>query len=120
MPRLNYHDYHGTATIIPNKAVSTPPYRRAAAASTTAAESACESAADEASDEQKSSARESPVPRISEPASPAVPHKFAHRRILFPLRRRYITSNFIHSFVSLKRAKGVFFFFNAVQIRLWD
>ncbi|KAI1713531.1 PDZ domain (Also known as DHR or GLGF) domain-containing protein [Ditylenchus destructor] len=43
---------------------------------------------------------ESPIPRISEPASPAMPHKFlgqhnasgamARSRILFPLRKRYI------------------------------
>ncbi|KAI1724744.1 PDZ domain (Also known as DHR or GLGF) domain-containing protein [Ditylenchus destructor] len=43
---------------------------------------------------------ESPIPRISEPASPAMPHKFlgqhnvsgavARSRMLFPLRKRYI------------------------------
>lgn len=40
---------------------------------------------------------ESPVPRISEPASPAMPQKFLNNhnsqqknRILFPLRKRYI------------------------------
>lgn len=77
------------ATFQPAKSVSTSAYRRVAGT-----ESACESAADDASDEQKSS-RDSPIPRISEPASPAVLHKFAHRRILFPLRRRYITSNLI-------------------------
>ena len=39
-----------------------------------------------------SSTCESPVPRISEPASPALPQKFLHhhRRILFPLRKRFI------------------------------
>jgi hypothetical protein len=39
-----------------------------------------------------SSTCESPIPRISEPASPALPQKFLHhhRRILFPLRKRYI------------------------------
>ena len=39
-----------------------------------------------------SSACDSPVPRISEPASPALPQKFLHhhRRILFPLRKRFI------------------------------
>lgn len=37
-----------------------------------------------------SSSCDSPVPRVSEPASPALPHKFsAHRRLLFPLRKRY-------------------------------
>ncbi|KAK6106034.1 PDZ domain (Also known as DHR or GLGF) family protein [Brugia pahangi] len=71
---------------LPGKSASTSVYRRV-----TGTESACESAADDASDEQKSS-RDSPIPRISEPASPAVLHKFAHRRILFPLRRRYITT----------------------------
>ncbi|VDM20865.1 unnamed protein product [Wuchereria bancrofti] len=71
---------------LPGKSTSTSAYRRV-----TGTESACESAADDASDEQKSS-RDSPIPRISEPASPAVLHKFAHRRILFPLRRRYITT----------------------------
>ncbi|CAG9540733.1 unnamed protein product [Cercopithifilaria johnstoni] len=71
---------------LPGKSASTSAYRRVAGT-----ESACESAADDASDEQKSSL-DSPIPRISEPASPAVLHKFAHRRILFPLRRRYITT----------------------------
>uniref|UniRef100_A0A0R3RU66 PDZ domain-containing protein n=1 Tax=Elaeophora elaphi TaxID=1147741 RepID=A0A0R3RU66_9BILA len=71
---------------LPGKSASASAYRRV-----TGTESACESAADDASDEQKSS-RDSPIPRISEPASPAVLHKFAHRRILFPLRRRYITA----------------------------
>lgn len=35
---------------------------------------------------------ESPIPRISEPTSPAMPQKFLnhHRRILFPLRKRFI------------------------------
>uniref|UniRef100_A0A7E4V1G7 Neurabin-1 n=1 Tax=Panagrellus redivivus TaxID=6233 RepID=A0A7E4V1G7_PANRE len=39
-----------------------------------------------------SSTCDSPVPRISEPASPAMPQKFLHhhRRILFPLRKRFI------------------------------
>lgn len=43
---------------------------------------------------------ESPVPRISEPASPAMPQKFLNshnlqqrNRILFPLRKRYIQGN---------------------------
>ncbi|GMT27580.1 hypothetical protein PFISCL1PPCAC_18877, partial [Pristionchus fissidentatus] len=37
-----------------------------------------------------SSSCDSPIPRVSEPASPALPHKFsAHRRLLFPLRKRY-------------------------------
>ncbi|VDK71403.1 unnamed protein product [Litomosoides sigmodontis] len=71
---------------LPRKPASTSAYRRVAGT-----ESACESAADDASDEQKSS-RDSPIPRISEPASPAMLHKFAHRRILFPLRRRYVTT----------------------------
>lgn len=56
------------------------------------AESGCESCAEEASCDEHRSSRDSPVPRISEPASPAMPNKFCHRRILFPLRRRYITS----------------------------
>ncbi|VDO26006.1 unnamed protein product [Onchocerca flexuosa] len=71
---------------LPSKSASTSAYRRV-----NGTESACESIADDASDEQKSS-QDSPIPRISEPASPAVLHKFAHRRILFPLRRRYITT----------------------------
>uniref|UniRef100_A0AC34GG20 SAM domain-containing protein n=1 Tax=Panagrolaimus sp. ES5 TaxID=591445 RepID=A0AC34GG20_9BILA len=39
-----------------------------------------------------SSTCDSPVPRISEPASPALPQKFLHhhRRMLFPLRKRFI------------------------------
>lgn len=44
--------------------------------------------------------RESPIPRISEPASPAMPQKFLNNhnslqknRILFPLRKRYIQGN---------------------------
>ncbi|KAL3998614.1 PDZ domain (Also known as DHR or GLGF) family protein [Acanthocheilonema viteae] len=77
---------------LPGKSASTSAYRRVAGT-----ESACESAADDASDEQKSS-RDSPIPRISEPASPAMLHKFAHRRILFPLRRRYITISAEHEF----------------------
>lgn len=37
------------------------------------------------------SAGESPIPRVSEPASPALPQKFQQRRMLFSLRRhRYI------------------------------
>ncbi|KAM3720721.1 Neurabin-2 [Dirofilaria immitis] len=77
---------------LPSKSASTSAYRRI-----TGTESACESGADDASDEQKSS-RDSPVPRISEPASPAMLHKFAHRRILFPLRKRYITISAEHEF----------------------
>uniref|UniRef100_A0A0N4UM01 Neurabin-1 n=1 Tax=Dracunculus medinensis TaxID=318479 RepID=A0A0N4UM01_DRAME len=42
----------------------------------------------ESCDDQKSSC-DSPVPRISEPASPAMPHKFAHKKILFPLRHEH-------------------------------
>ncbi|CAJ0946315.1 unnamed protein product, partial [Mesorhabditis belari] len=41
-------------------------------------------------DDKVSSSCDSPVPRISEPASPALPHKFMHRKLLFPLRKRYI------------------------------
>ncbi|CAD5207852.1 unnamed protein product [Bursaphelenchus xylophilus] len=39
-----------------------------------------------------SSACDSPIPRISEPTSPAVPQKFLHhqRRMLFSLRKRYV------------------------------
>lgn len=37
-----------------------------------------------------SSSCDSPVPRISEPASPALPHRFVHRKLLFPLRKRYL------------------------------
>ncbi|CAD5205462.1 unnamed protein product [Bursaphelenchus okinawaensis] len=39
-----------------------------------------------------SSTCESPIPRISEPTSPAVPQKFLHhqRRMLFSLRKRYV------------------------------
>uniref|UniRef100_F1KRJ4 Neurabin-1 n=1 Tax=Ascaris suum TaxID=6253 RepID=F1KRJ4_ASCSU len=60
---------------------------------TAGAESGADSCTEEAAscDEQKSSC-DSPVPRISEPASPAMPHKFTQRKILFPLRRRYITT----------------------------
>jgi hypothetical protein len=37
------------------------------------------------------SAGESPIPRVSEPASPALPQKFQQRRMLFSLRRhRYV------------------------------
>ncbi|CAI4227306.1 unnamed protein product [Auanema sp. JU1783] len=44
-------------------------------------------------DEDKfSSSCDSPIPRISEPASPALPHKFVHRKLLFPLRKRYLTN----------------------------
>uniref|UniRef100_A0A8R1HT50 Neurabin-1 n=1 Tax=Caenorhabditis japonica TaxID=281687 RepID=A0A8R1HT50_CAEJA len=40
--------------------------------------------------EEYSSPCESPVPRISEPASPALPHKLnTHRKLLFPLRKKY-------------------------------
>ncbi|CAI2302914.1 unnamed protein product [Caenorhabditis sp. 36 PRJEB53466] len=39
--------------------------------------------------EEYSSPCESPVPRISEPASPALPHKLSHRKLLFPLRKKY-------------------------------
>ncbi|CAJ0565740.1 unnamed protein product, partial [Mesorhabditis spiculigera] len=41
-------------------------------------------------DDKVSSSCDSPVPRISEPASPAMPHKFIHRKLLFPLKKRYI------------------------------
>lgn len=39
---------------------------------------------------------ESPIPRISEPTSPAMPQKFLnhHRRILFPLRKRFIQGRY--------------------------
>ncbi|VDN04103.1 unnamed protein product [Thelazia callipaeda] len=80
------------ATSLSGKSPSTSAYRRIVGT-----DSACESAPEDASDEHKSS-RDSPVPRISEPASPAIPHKFAHRRILFPLRRRYITISAEHEF----------------------
>lgn len=43
-------------------------------------------------DGQYSSSCESPVPRISEPASPAMPQKAVHRKLLFPLRKRYISN----------------------------
>ncbi|KAI6242343.1 PDZ and Sterile alpha motif SAM domain containing protein [Aphelenchoides fujianensis] len=38
---------------------------------------------------------DSPIPRVSEPASPAMPQKFLHqqRRMLFSLRKRYIHEN---------------------------
>ncbi|VDM77812.1 unnamed protein product [Strongylus vulgaris] len=45
-------------------------------------------------DDKYSSSCGSPVPRISEPASPALPHKFVHRRLLFPLKKKYPTSEF--------------------------
>ena len=38
-----------------------------------------------------SSSCDSPIPRISEPASPAMPHRFVHRKLLFPLRKRHMT-----------------------------
>ncbi|KHN74353.1 Neurabin-1 [Toxocara canis] len=65
----------------------------AASRYTGGAESGADSCTEEAAscDEQKSSC-DSPVPRISEPASPATPHRFTQRKILFPLRRRYITT----------------------------
>lgn len=86
-------------TFQPGKSASTSVYRRV-----NGTESACESVADDASDEQKSS-RDSPIPRISEPASPAALHKFAHRRILFPLRRRYVTSKlmFFEKMIEFKK-----------------
>ncbi|TKR96927.1 hypothetical protein L596_010874 [Steinernema carpocapsae] len=42
-----------------------------------------------------STACNSPIPRISEPTSPAVSHKFPqlHRRILFPLRKKHFHEN---------------------------
>ncbi|CAD6184539.1 unnamed protein product [Caenorhabditis auriculariae] len=43
-------------------------------------------------DEKYSSSCDSPVPRISEPASPALPHKLVHRKLLFPLRKRYVNN----------------------------
>ncbi|KAJ1350836.1 SAM domain (Sterile alpha motif) [Parelaphostrongylus tenuis] len=43
-------------------------------------------------DDKYSSSCGSPVPRISEPASPALPHKFVHRRLLFPLKKKYATN----------------------------
>ena len=44
--------------------------------------------------EEYSSPCESPVPRISEPASPALPHKLTHRKLLFPLRKKYAENEF--------------------------
>ncbi|PAV84606.1 hypothetical protein WR25_26283 [Diploscapter pachys] len=41
-------------------------------------------------DSQHSSCCDSPIPRISEPASPAMPHKFVHRRLLLPLKKKYL------------------------------
>uniref|UniRef100_A0A0N5ANB7 Neurabin-1 n=1 Tax=Syphacia muris TaxID=451379 RepID=A0A0N5ANB7_9BILA len=55
-------------------------------------ESGCESCADETSCDGNRSSRDSPIPRISEPASPILPVKFGHRRLLFPLRRRCIAT----------------------------
>ncbi|PIO77291.1 hypothetical protein TELCIR_00608 [Teladorsagia circumcincta] len=43
-------------------------------------------------DDKYSSSCGSPVPRISEPASPALPHRFVHRRLLFPLKKKYVTN----------------------------
>lgn len=43
-------------------------------------------------DDKYSSSCGSPVPRISEPASPALPHRFVHRRLLFPLKKKYMTN----------------------------
>ncbi|KHJ88066.1 PDZ/DHR/GLGF domain protein [Oesophagostomum dentatum] len=43
-------------------------------------------------DDKYSSSCGSPIPRISEPASPALPHKFVHRRLLFPLKKKYATN----------------------------
>ncbi|KAK6729663.1 hypothetical protein RB195_006608 [Necator americanus] len=43
-------------------------------------------------DDKYSSSCGSPIPRISEPASPALPHKFVHRRLLFPLKKKYVTN----------------------------
>lgn len=43
-------------------------------------------------DDKYSSSCGSPVPRISEPASPALPHRFVHRRLLFPLKKKYATN----------------------------
>ncbi|XGW19316.1 hypothetical protein V3C99_003275 [Haemonchus contortus] len=43
-------------------------------------------------DDKYSSSCGSPIPRISEPASPALPHRFVHRRLLFPLKKKYITN----------------------------
>ncbi|VDL62632.1 unnamed protein product, partial [Nippostrongylus brasiliensis] len=40
-------------------------------------------------DDKYSSSCGSPIPRISEPASPALPHRFVHRRLLFPLKKKY-------------------------------
>uniref|UniRef100_A0A1I7TJZ5 Neurabin-1 n=1 Tax=Caenorhabditis tropicalis TaxID=1561998 RepID=A0A1I7TJZ5_9PELO len=44
--------------------------------------------------EEYSSPCESPIPRISEPASPALPHKLTHRKLLFPLRKKYAENEF--------------------------
>ncbi|CAI5439594.1 unnamed protein product [Caenorhabditis angaria] len=44
--------------------------------------------------EEYSSPCESPIPRISEPASPALPHKLSgHRKLLFPLRKKFLAEN---------------------------
>ncbi|WKX92555.1 hypothetical protein Q1695_010525 [Nippostrongylus brasiliensis] len=43
-------------------------------------------------DDKYSSSCGSPIPRISEPASPALPHRFVHRRLLFPLKKKYVTN----------------------------
>ncbi|CAB3410758.1 unnamed protein product [Caenorhabditis bovis] len=44
--------------------------------------------------EEYSSPCESPIPRISEPASPALPHKLMHKKLLFPLRKKYSENEF--------------------------
>ncbi|MFH4979458.1 hypothetical protein AB6A40_006167 [Gnathostoma spinigerum] len=56
------------------------------------AESAGDSYTDDASCDEHKSSCDSPIPRVSEPNSPAVSNKFSHRRILFPLRKKYVTT----------------------------
>lgn len=58
-------------------------------------------------DDKYSSSCGSPVPRISEPASPALPHKFVHRRLLFPLKKKYATNENEFWRVSCEQIQGL-------------
>uniref|UniRef100_A0A183TXH6 Neurabin-2 n=1 Tax=Toxocara canis TaxID=6265 RepID=A0A183TXH6_TOXCA len=91
-PTCPHEHTSAKSKVVAVKASQTSRLPPAASRYTGGAESGADSCTEEAAscDEQKSSC-DSPVPRISEPASPATPHRFTQRKILFPLRRRYIT-----------------------------
>lgn len=72
---------------------------------------------------------ESPIPRVSEPASPALPQKFQQRRMLFSLRRhRYLhqDNEFWRENMEVQvriTRNSIFylkFFFQGLQILQWS